>query len=85
MLHGNNMPRAQANVWLYLGLDTLIPKEILDTQLNQQITTAENLSRSILDYESPDAFKRIVYLEDAPAEAPVAVTAGAWDDADWQD
>ena len=81
MLHGNNMPRAQANFWLYLGLDTLIPKEILNTQLNRQITTTENLSRSIVDYESQDAFERIVYLDNAPA----AVTAGAWDHADWQD
>ena len=35
MLHGNNMPCAQADVWLYLGLDILIPKEILDTQQNR--------------------------------------------------
>ena len=85
MLHGNNMPRAQANVWLYLGLDTLIPKEILETQNNRRITTTENLSRSILDYVYPDALERIVYLEDAPVKAPVTVKAGAWDDADWQD
>ena len=64
MLHGNNMPRAQANVWLYLGLDTMIPKEILDTQFNWQITTTENLSRSILEYQSPDVFELIVYLDD---------------------
>ena len=81
MLHGNNMPRAQADIWLYLGLDTLIPKEFLDTQQNRRITTTENLSRSILTYETPDVFDKVIYFDDAPVEA----VAGAPEAADWLD
>ena len=81
MLHGNNMPRAQADIWLYLGLDTLIPKEFLDTQQNRRITTTENLSRSILACQTPDVFDKVIYLDDAPVEA----MAGAQEAADWLD
>ena len=81
MLHGNNMPGAQADIWLYLGLDTLIPKEILDTQQNRRITTTENLSRSRLAYETPDVFNKVIYLDDAPTDA----MAGALEAADWLD
>ena len=75
MLHGNNTPRAQSDVWLYLGLDALIPEEIMDTQQNRRITTTENLSRSVFAYETPDVFDKVVYLDDAPA--------GASEAADW--
>ena len=76
------MPRAQSDIWLYLGLDAFVPKEFLDTQENRRITTTANLTGSIYTYESPDVFEKVVYLDD---DAPTGATAGAWDDADWQD
>ena len=79
MLHGNNMPRAQADIWLYL--DAFVSQEFLDTQENRRITTTANLSRSIYVYETPDVFDKVIYLDDAPVEA----TAGAWEAADWLD
>ena len=77
MLHGNNTPRAQSDVWLYLGLDVLIPEEITATQQNRRITVTENLKRSVYTYETPDVFDNVVYLDDAPA--------GASEVADWLD
>ena len=81
MLHGNNMPRAQADIWLYLGLDAFVPKEFLDTQENLRITTTESLTRSILAYKTPDIFDKVIYLDDAPVEA----MAGAQEAAYWLD
>ena len=81
MLHCNNMPRAQADIWLYLGLYAFVLKEFLDTQQNRRITTTENLSRSILAYKTPDVFDNVIYLDDAPIEA----MAGALEAADWLD
>ena len=81
MLHSNNMPRPQADIWLYLGLDSFVPKEFLDTQENRRITTTDNLTRSILAYETPDVFDKVIYLDDAPVEAMV----GAPEAADWLD
>ena len=81
MLHCNNMPRAHADIWLYLGLYAFVPKEFLDMQQNRRITTTENLSRSILAYETPDVFDNVIYLDDAPIEA----MAGAPEAADWLD
>ena len=80
MLHGNNMPRAQADIWLYL--DAFVSQEFLDTQEKRRITTTANLTRSIYAYEFPDVFDKVIYLDD---DAPTGATAGAWDDADWQD
>ena len=74
-LHGNNMPCAQADIWLYLGLDAFVPKEFLETQENRRITTTANLSRPIYGYETPDVF------DDAPVEA----MAGASEAPDWLD
>ena len=79
MPHRNNMPHIQADVWLYLGLDALIPKEILDTQQNRRITTTENLTRSIFANKKPDVFDKVIYLDDAPADA----MAGALEATDW--
>ena len=81
MLHGNNTPRAQADVWLYLGIDVPIPEEIMATQQNRRITTTENLNRPFYEYKTPDVFDKVVYLDDAPED----VMAGAQESADWLD
>ena len=82
MLHGNNLPRTQSDIWLYLGLDSFIPEEFLATQENWRITMMANLTRSLYAYESPEVFDKVVYLDD---DAPTGATAGAWLAADWQD
>ena len=61
------MPRAQADVWVYFGLDTVVPDDIMEAQRNRQITTTENLTRLIYAYESPDVFDKVIYINNAPA------------------
>ena len=79
----NNLPRAQSDIWLYLRLDSFVPKDFLDTQENRRITTTANLTRSIFAYQSPDVFDKVIYLDDD--DVPSGTTAGAWEAADWLD
>ena len=60
-LHATGMPRAQADMWLYLGIDTKIQEKVMWDAREQILTTEENMNRLIYEYESPDVYDKVTY------------------------
>ena len=73
-LHTTGMPRAQADMWLYLGIDTKIPEKIIWDAREQMVTMEENMNRPM--YESPDVYEKVNY--DAYTEGGTNAESRDW-------